>query len=295
MADGVTPVVSNKKILRSEPVKTFGTQVTSNRTVSTSSTTSSLSSISSSGVSSQGSHFSTMSPSIQFSPASSFHPVLPRRSTQTSFFPKTRKLVSSSPQPVIMYTRDRAYRPKRKTKASRIGCKSSPLDFLSDFIVNACRMDRCAGEELDGIYEEESIMSEDDNYYMDLFEASVESESYIDDSLGTQSIASSQTTLQSNEMHAKRASLSSTFRSKSLIDSADGNSLIDSSAMTSGKSLIDSTADELGYRNEESGAVTGNSLLLQALSARNESRGSMADIMDRYYKVSCEHCKIICD
>jgi hypothetical protein len=275
-------------------MKRSGTTITSNRTASTASTTSSLSSISSA----TASQFSTASPSIQFSPESSFHPGSAQRSMQTSFFPKTHKMVLRSPQSVI-YTNDRLPHRTRKTKSShnkykKNPFKSSPLDFLSDFIVKACRMDRCAGEELDGIYEEESILSDDDSdSYLDIYEASVESESYIDDSLGTQSIASSQTPFrQSNVMQARRASLSSTSRNKSFTDSADDNSLIDSTAMPE-KSLMcgepeAATCDSL--RKD----ITKPTPLMQSASARYESRGNMADIVDRYYKVSCEHCRI-CD
>lgn len=111
--DGTTPIVSNKKHLNSEHMKRSGTTITSNRTASTASTTSSLSSISSA----TASQFSTATPSIQFSPESSFHPGSAQRSMQTSFFPKTHKMVLRSPQSVI-YTNDRLPHRTRKTKSS---------------------------------------------------------------------------------------------------------------------------------------------------------------------------------
>ena len=219
-----TPIISNKKRLHQmEPMKRSGTPITSNRSF-TSSTTASLSSMSTTTASSQGSP-------------------LPRTSSASFFVSKSKKLQMSFPSPTsVADTRDRSPPSIRRTRTSRNASKTATNRFQDFFIVKACR---CAGTDLGDVYEEEEefFNSEDDDSYLDVYEPSLASESYID-SLGTLSIASSQSTLLNNKVvPARRASLSSASRSNSLIDSADGNSLLYSTM--SGNSL-------LGSRDEES-------------------------------------------
>jgi len=249
-----TPIISNKKRLHQmESMKRSGTPITSNRSF-TSSTTASLSSMSTTTASSQGSP-------------------LPRTSSASFFVSKSKKLQMSFPSPTsVADTRDRSPPSIRRTRTSRNASKTATNRFQDFFIVKACR---CAGTDLGDVYEEEEefFNSEDDDSYLDVYEPSLASESYID-SLGTLSIASSQSTLLNNKVvPARRASLSSASRSNSLIDSADGNSLLYSTM--SGNSL-------LGSRDEESDDDSIISRDLQACADITKPY----PIVDNYYKVS---------
>lgn len=248
-----TPIVSNKKRLhQTEPMemKRSGTPITSNRSF-TSSTTASLSSMSTTTASSQGSP-------------------LPRTSSASFFVSKSKTLQMSFPSPTsVADTRDRSPPSIRRTRTSRNASKTATNRFQDFFIVKACR---CAGTDLGDVYEEEDefFNSEDDDSYLDVYEPSLASESCID-SLGTLSIASSQSTLLNNKgVPARRASLSSASRSNSLIDSADGNSLLYSATTMSGNSL-------LGSRDQES---DDDSIISRDLP-------KLYPIVDKYYKVSC--------
>eukprot|EP00984_Skeletonema_dohrnii_P028764 scaffold18862_cov129-Skeletonema_dohrnii-CCMP3373.AAC.4 len=255
-----TPIISNKKRL-TEPMKMkrSGPHVTSNRSF-TSSTTASLSSMSTTTASSQGSP-------------------LPRTSSASFFVSKSKTLQMSFPSPTsVADTRDRSPPSIRRTRTSRNASKTTTNRFQDFFIVKACR---CAGTDLGDVYEEEDefFTSEDDDSYLDVYEPSLASESYID-SLGTLSIASSQSTLLNKVVPARRASLSSASRSNSLIDSADSdsNSLLYSTM--SGNSLLYSRDDE-----SDDDSIISRDLPVCAEIIKP------CPIVDKYYKVCYHHRK----
>lgn len=265
---GGTPIISNKKGLDdAEPFKrTSGTlNMSSNTSKQPLTLTSSLSSISSKSTSSQA------SPEFPVRPSTSWQYSTPIRVTSSSSFlqnslqasEKTIKMGSSPKSVMDVDRKSPTKQRRRKTRRSRkvpvTSSDENSLDWIFTAFIAKCGVDKCAGQELADIYEDEYLDSEEEEDSMyssdDLFDRSVDSGSYMDSSFGTRSLgtrtldtqsatSSRQSSLfQTGKIQTSKASTESTSsdsRSNSLLESADN-------------SLIDST-DEFGSHNEESAA-----------------------------------------
>lgn len=263
---GGTPIISNKKVLDdAQPFKrtTVTLGMSNNASKQPLTLTSSLSSISSKSTSSQA------TPEFPVRPSTQWQYSTPLRVASSSSFlqnslqasEKTIKMGSSPKSVMDVDRKSPAKQRRRKMRQSkRVPVTSSAensLDWIFSTFIAKCGVDKCAGQELADIYEDEYLDSEEDSMYSadDLFDRSVDSGSYMDSSFGTrslgtrtldtQSAASSRQSslLQTGKIQTSKASTESTSsdsRSNSLLESADN-------------SLIDST-DEFGSHNEESAA-----------------------------------------
>ena len=255
---GGTPIISNKKGLDDAALER-----------------SSLSPISSKSTPSQA------SPEFPVRPSTSWQYSTPLRVASSSSFlqnslqasEKTMKM-GSSPKSVMDVdrkspTKQRRRKSRRSKKVPVTSSAENSLDWIFTAFIAKCGVDKCAGQELADIYEDEYLDSEEEEDSMyssdDLFDRSVDSGSYMDSSFGTRSLgtrtldtqsatSSSQSSLlQTGKMQTSKASTESTSsdsRSKSLLESAD-NSLVDSK-------------DEFGSHIEKS--ATDDSLLEGILS-----------------------------
>lgn len=290
---GGTPIISNKKGLDdAEPFK----RTTVTLGMSNNPSKQPPSSISSKSASSQA------TPEFSLRPSTSWQYSTPLRVIQAS--EKTTK-TGSSPKSVMDVDRKspvkQRRRKMRRSKKVPVTSAENSLDWIFSTLIAKCGVDKCAGQELADIYEDEYLDSEEeDSMYSgdDLFDRSVDSGSYMDCSFGTrslgtrtldtQSAASSRQSslIQTGKMQASKASTESTSsdsRSNSLLESADN-------------SLIDST-DEFGSHNEESAADDSliESILTHDLEtwaditapSPEQSAGSTPPPSPPLYKVSC--------
>ena len=262
---GGTPIISNKKVLDdAEPFKrTSGTLNMSNNTSKQPLTlTSSLSSISSKSTSSQATPEFPVRPSIKWQYSTPLRVASSSSFLQNSLQASEKTIkMGSSPKSVMDVdskspTKQRRRKTRRSKKVPITSSAENSLDWIFTAFIAKCGVDKCAGQELADIYEDEYLDSEEEEDSMysadDLFDRSVDSGSYMDSSFGTrslgtrtldtQSAASSRQSslLQTGKIQTSKASTESTSsdsRSNSLLESADN-------------SLIDST-DEFGSHNEE--------------------------------------------